>query len=107
MAFGSTRAAAGKSELIVVASLIDKAPNLGGLARTCEIFDAQCLVVSDREILTHREFTLLSMSAEKWVSIEEVPSENLAQWLAVRLLCPCSLLTAAQCGLLHVHLVTV
>lgn len=82
VASGSARA--GKSELIVVASLIDKAPNLGGLARTCEIFDARCLVVSDREILAHREFTLLSMSAEKWVAIEEVPSEGLAKWLAVR-----------------------
>lgn len=91
VAFGSSRAGAGKSELIVVASLIDKAPNLGGLARTCEIFDAQCLVVSDREILTHREFTLLSMSAEKWVDIKEVPSEDLAQWLAVRL--PCYILS--------------
>jgi hypothetical protein len=30
-----------KQELIVVASLIDRAPNLGGLCRTCEVFGAQ------------------------------------------------------------------
>jgi hypothetical protein len=84
VSFGSLRAGAHKSELIVVASLIDKAPNLGGLARTCEIFDAQCLVVDDKDICTHREFTLLSMSAEKWLDIKEVPAADLPRWLGVR-----------------------
>jgi hypothetical protein len=34
--------------LVVVASLVDKMPNLAGLARTCEIFQATSLCVADR-----------------------------------------------------------
>jgi hypothetical protein len=36
--------------LVVMASLVDKAPNLGGLARTCEIFRTECLTVADLRI---------------------------------------------------------
>lgn len=34
-----------RNSLIVVASLIDRIPNLAGLCRTCEIFNAELLVV--------------------------------------------------------------
>lgn len=30
-----------RGDLVVIASLIDKIPNLAGLARTCEVFDAK------------------------------------------------------------------
>ncbi len=36
--------------LIVCASLVDRPPNLGGLARTCEVFRAECLAVADMRI---------------------------------------------------------
>lgn len=58
--------------LIVVASLIDRAPNLGGLTRTCEIFAVSTLVVNNLEITRNKEFTSLSITAEKHVHIEEV-----------------------------------
>lgn len=68
----------------MVASLIDKATNLGGLARTCEIFAAQHLIVADIAVLQHRDFTLLSMHAEKWLSVRGVAVADLQQWLQVR-----------------------
>lgn len=71
------------SQLIVVASLIDKATNLGGLARTCEIFAVQHLVVSDTAVVQDRDFTLLSMHAEKWLSIRSVAVMDLKHWLQV------------------------
>jgi hypothetical protein len=83
LSFAGNDARKCKSALIVVASLVDKAPNLGGLARTCEIFQAQHLVVSDMNIVDHRDFTLLSMGAEKWASIKAVPPDRLAAWLLV------------------------
>ena len=43
-------ASAKKQDIIVVASLIDKVPNLAGLARTCEIFRASKLVVRDLKV---------------------------------------------------------
>lgn len=85
-----------RSELIVVASLVDKAPNLGGLARTCEIFHAQHLVVSDMDVVNQRDFTLLSMTAEKWVSIKAVAPASLATWLAVSRPC-CLVLMCHLC----------
>lgn len=60
-----------KPSLIVVASLIDKAPNQGGLARTCEIMGA-ALVLPSLSCAQDREFRALSMSAEMWIPMCEV-----------------------------------
>lgn len=70
-----------KPSLIVVASLIDKAPNLGGLARTCEIMGA-ALVLPSLSCAQDREFKALSMSAEMWIPMCEVKPHQLAQFLS-------------------------
>ncbi|VVC45484.1 Alpha/beta knot methyltransferases,tRNA/rRNA methyltransferase, SpoU type,Armadillo-like helical,tRNA [Cinara cedri] len=69
------------SMLIVVASLIDKVTNLGGLARTCQVFGASTLVVDHLSCTEKREFTALSMSAEKHQYIIEVKIKNLKSYL--------------------------
>ncbi|CRL07401.1 CLUMA_CG020374, isoform A [Clunio marinus] len=61
-----------RSELIVVASLIDKAPNLGGLARTCEVFGVENFVVHSLTIADNNEFKSLSKTAEKWIKMTEI-----------------------------------
>lgn len=43
-------------DLVVVASLIDKAPNLGGLCRTSEIFGVRKLVIGSAEIMKDHNF---------------------------------------------------
>ncbi|CAI6364590.1 unnamed protein product [Macrosiphum euphorbiae] len=70
-----------KSMLIVVASLIDKVTNLGGLARTCQVFGASTLVVDNLSCVEKKEFTALSMTAEKHQSIIEVRLKNLKSYL--------------------------
>ena len=70
-----------KQEIILVASLIDKAPNLGGLSRTCEIFGVSRMVVSDLSILENPSFLRLTMSSEKWLDFEAVPPVRLAAYL--------------------------
>lgn len=70
-----------KPSLIVVASLIDKAPNQGGLARTCEIMGA-ALVLPSLSCAQDREFRALSMSAEMWIPMCEVKPFQLPQFLA-------------------------
>ncbi|XP_066904608.1 probable methyltransferase TARBP1 isoform X2 [Halyomorpha halys] len=70
-----------KGGLILVASLVDKAANLGGLARTCEVFAAKELVVSNLDVTKEKEFISLSMTAEKHLRISEVKSYNLAEYL--------------------------
>ncbi|MEE6475249.1 hypothetical protein FKM82_010669 [Ascaphus truei] len=64
----------GKSNgsLIVVASLIDKPTNLGGLCRTCEIFGASALVVDGLHHVNDKQFQYLSVSAEQWLPLIEL-----------------------------------
>lgn len=43
-------------DLIVVASLIDKLPNLGGLARTCEVLGVKSLALGNKSITEKPDF---------------------------------------------------
>lgn len=58
--------------LVVVASLVDRIPNLGGLTRTCEVFGVSELVISSLKHIEDKQFQNLSVTAEKWISISEV-----------------------------------
>lgn len=73
--------AAPKGQLVLVASLIDRVPNLGGLSRTCEVFGVGKYVLGNGAIVKSNEYRNLSMSSEKWVEIEEVRGENLGEYL--------------------------
>ncbi|XP_051869146.1 probable methyltransferase TARBP1 isoform X2 [Pristis pectinata] len=69
------------SSLIVVASLIDKSTNLGGLCRTSEIFGASALVVSNIHCVNDKQFQALSVSAEQWLTVIEVRPDQLVDYL--------------------------
>ncbi|KAM8809796.1 putative methyltransferase TARBP1 [Eudromia elegans] len=69
------------SRLIVVASLIDKPTNLGGLCRTSEIFGASTLVVGSLHYMQDKQFQHLSVSAEQWLPIIEVKPSQLVDYL--------------------------
>jgi len=58
--------------LIVVASFVDRPPNLGGIARTCEIFGVKALIVANADCVKDKEFQYLSVSADKWLNILQV-----------------------------------
>lgn len=67
--------------LIVVASLVDRVPNLGGLARTCEILCVKELVINNLNIIKDKDFQSLSVSADKWINITEVKPYFLQDFL--------------------------
>ncbi|KAJ1352909.1 hypothetical protein KIN20_009411 [Parelaphostrongylus tenuis] len=67
--------------LIVVASLVDKPANLGGLCRTCEIFGVETLILADHVFLSDPSFKALSMFSEKRQRIEAIRPENLLSYL--------------------------
>ncbi|NXG28118.1 TARB1 methyltransferase, partial [Dromaius novaehollandiae] len=69
------------SRLIVVASLIDKPTNLGGLCRTSEIFGASALVVGSLHYIQDKQFQHLSVSAEQWLPLIEVKPSQLVDYL--------------------------
>ncbi|XP_040098655.1 probable methyltransferase TARBP1 isoform X2 [Oryx dammah] len=69
------------SRLIVVASLIDKPTNLGGLCRTCEVFGAAALVLGNLQCVRDKQFQHLSVSAEQWLPLVEVKPPQLIDYL--------------------------
>jgi len=58
--------------LVVVASLLDHLPNLGGLCRTSEIFGVQKYVVNSLKVINEQQFQSLSVSSQNWLNILEV-----------------------------------
>uniref|UniRef100_A0A7C9EYI1 tRNA (guanosine(18)-2'-O)-methyltransferase TARBP1 n=1 Tax=Opuntia streptacantha TaxID=393608 RepID=A0A7C9EYI1_OPUST len=72
---------ANRQQLVLVASLIDRIPNLAGLARTCEVFKASNLAIADASVLQDKQFQLISVTAEKWVPIIEVPVNSVKNFL--------------------------
>lgn len=56
----------------MVATLVDKAANLGGLCRSCEAFGVKELVVSSLAVLQDQTFTSLALTAQRWLPIKEV-----------------------------------
>ncbi|KAM3863056.1 putative methyltransferase TARBP1 [Diretmus argenteus] len=70
--------------LLVVASLIDKPTNLGGLCRTCEIFGASALVLDSLRHISDKHFQSLSVSSELWLPLLEVKPVELTEFLQAK-----------------------
>jgi tRNA(Leu) C34 or U34 (ribose-2'-O)-methylase TrmL len=70
-----------RQSIVICASLIDKAINLAGIARTCEIFAMEQLVIPNKSVLKTDEFKGISVSAEQWLPINECSERNLPTYL--------------------------
>ena len=74
--------------LRVVASLIDKLPNLGGLCRTCEVFGAGELALPSGRAAAQQELRSVSVTAHGVLArsgrLTEVPPAELADYLSRR-----------------------
>ncbi|KAJ1569509.1 Tar (HIV-1) RNA binding protein 1 [Cladochytrium tenue] len=73
-----------RNPLIVVASLISRAPNLGGLCRTSEIFNAELFVVSNLRIRSDAEFQATAVTSDRWMPMAEVPEDGLRAFLRAK-----------------------
>ncbi|KNC83889.1 hypothetical protein, variant [Sphaeroforma arctica JP610] len=67
--------------MVLCASLVCKAPNLGGLARTSEIFRMTEMVIASKALMAKSEFKNLAVAADQLLSINEVPVEHLYKYL--------------------------
>lgn len=67
--------------LILVTSLINRIPNLGGLCRTCEIFGVSKFIIGSMRYVEDKAFETVSVTSQKWVSIEEVQPNQLLTYL--------------------------
>lgn len=70
--------------VVVLATLVNRAPNLGGLARTCEVFRAESLVVHDLAVRDDGQFRSLSVSAYEWTHMEEQPEARLLEYIKAK-----------------------
>jgi tRNA guanosine-2'-O-methyltransferase len=68
-------------EIIICATLVDKIPNLAGLARTCEIFKASCLCIPNSSAAQDPLFSSISVTAERWIPIIQVTEVQLMPFL--------------------------
>jgi tRNA G18 (ribose-2'-O)-methylase SpoU len=70
-----------ETELVVVTSLLEKSANIAGLCRTAEVFGAAKLIVPTMHVLKDPQFSSMSVTAEQWIDIEEVPESSLESFL--------------------------
>ena len=68
-------------QIIIVASLVEKTPNLAGLCRTCEILGATSLVLPSLEIAETVDFKNISMTSDRWLELEACKPTDLADYL--------------------------
>lgn len=71
-------------EIIVIASLIENAYNLGGLSRVSEIMGVATLCFHSKEILKSKDFTSVSVSSEMWLPIIELKIIDIAKYFCAK-----------------------
>jgi tRNA G18 (ribose-2'-O)-methylase SpoU len=71
-----------RTPLVVVATVVDLSVNLAGLSRTSEIFNCEALCMASKQILKDSSFQTVSVNAEKWLPIREVPRKSLRESLS-------------------------
>lgn len=70
-----------RSDLIVVASLVDKPPNLGGICRLCDVLGAGTLTLHDMKVKNHQQFKSVAVTADYWMPMVEVKPESIVEYL--------------------------
>jgi len=70
-----------KQQVVMCATLVEKATNIAGIARTCEIFAVEELIISDIRVMQTDDFKGISVNAGDWLQIREVSSNRLVNYL--------------------------
>ncbi len=70
-----------RQSVIVCASLVGKSTNLAGIARTCEIFAVEAMVVSNMAVVSTDEFLGISVNSDEWLPMIEVNTASLKDYL--------------------------
>ncbi|ANB13042.1 Trm3p [Sugiyamaella lignohabitans] len=70
-----------RGELVVLASLVDKPPNLGGICRLCDVLGAGLLCLNDISVLKHPQFKNVAVSADRWMPMKEVKEGAIVSYL--------------------------
>ncbi|CAH2353886.1 tRNA (guanosine(18)-2'-O)-methyltransferase [[Candida] railenensis] len=69
-----------RSDLIVVSSLVDKPPNLGGICRLSDVLGAGLLTLHDLNVKNHSQFKTVAVTADRWMPMIEVKPEDIISY---------------------------
>ncbi|ODQ65088.1 hypothetical protein NADFUDRAFT_51688 [Nadsonia fulvescens var. elongata DSM 6958] len=70
-----------RGKLVVIASLVDKPPNLGGICRLCDVLGAELLTLNDITVTKHPSFRSVAVTADCWMPMEEVKIKNIIPFM--------------------------
>lgn len=70
-----------RTELIVVASLCDRLPNLGGICRVCDTLGAKLVTFNDLSVVNQKEFKSTAVTADKWMPMLQVPASEISSFM--------------------------
>ncbi|EFA86070.1 tRNA/rRNA methyltransferase SpoU family protein [Heterostelium album PN500] len=73
-----------RQQMIIVGTFIENTPNVAGLIRTSEIFNAEEVAIPNIKLLNDPQFQRVSVAADKWVPITEVNRQNLTSYLKAK-----------------------
>ncbi|GAV26601.1 Putative trna ribose methyltransferase [Pichia membranifaciens] len=73
-----------RSPLIVVSSLVDKAPNLGGICRLCDCLGAGWMTVDDLSVKNNSEFKSVAVTADRWMPLIEVKIQDITDFMRLK-----------------------
>lgn len=73
-----------RSDLIVVSSLVDKPPNLGGICRLCDVLGAGLLTLNDINVQYHQVFKSVAVTAEQWMPMIEVKATLIKEYMQLK-----------------------
>lgn len=79
-----TKAAAddlNRTELVVVASLCDLVPNIGGICRLCDALGVGELVLGSLAVTASQHFKSTAVSADRWMPMKECSIPDLPEYL--------------------------
>lgn len=71
-------------DIIVIASFIENAYNIGGLSRVGEIFGIKSLQIRTLKTLLSKDFTSVSVSSHMWLPIEQLAVDDVSQYITDR-----------------------
>lgn len=70
-----------RSDLVVVSSLVDKTPNLGGICRLCDALGAGLLALHDIGVTKTAQFKNVAVTADNWMPMIEVKPDAILEFL--------------------------
>lgn len=73
-----------RSPLIVMASLVDKPPNLGGICRLCDCLGAGWMTMDDFNVKSDKRFLSVAVTADRWMPMLEVKQPDIVTFLRMK-----------------------